>query len=203
MTEAEKTFIDKLANGINPLDDTPIPDDDIVNNVRLSRCFFYVSGVLEKAMEREKRNASKKSNFEKAPFSVTDEQLAGYEFGNYPLSVTAFCRRINELPGNLKTLKMERLPSRKITQFLTNIGMIEWKLWENGKMKRFPTEAGKEIGLELKIWESYGRKSPVIYYSDQAQRFILDNLDAVIATDIRRDKDSNGGEGETDEEQGE
>ena len=33
MTELEKiayakSFIDKLANGINPLDDTPIPDDD-------------------------------------------------------------------------------------------------------------------------------------------------------------------------------
>ena len=48
MTEIEKiadakTFIDKLANGINPLDDTPIPEDDIVNNIRLSCCFFYVS----------------------------------------------------------------------------------------------------------------------------------------------------------------
>ena len=48
MTELEKiayakSFIDKLANGINPLDDTPIPEGDIVNHVRLSRCFFYVS----------------------------------------------------------------------------------------------------------------------------------------------------------------
>ena len=46
MTELEKieyakSFIDKLANGINPLDDSPIPDNDIANNVRLSRCFFY------------------------------------------------------------------------------------------------------------------------------------------------------------------
>ena len=51
MTELEKIeytkmFIDKLANGINPLDDTPIPENDIANNVRLSRCFFYVSDIL-------------------------------------------------------------------------------------------------------------------------------------------------------------
>ena len=42
MTELEKieyakSFIDKLAKGINPLDDSPIPDNDIANNVRLSR----------------------------------------------------------------------------------------------------------------------------------------------------------------------
>ncbi len=37
MTELEKveytkSFIDKLVNGINPLDGTPISDNDIVNN---------------------------------------------------------------------------------------------------------------------------------------------------------------------------
>ena len=56
MTELEKiayaqTFIEKLANGINPLDDTPIPEGDIANNVRLSRCFFFVSDVLKKVCD--------------------------------------------------------------------------------------------------------------------------------------------------------
>ena len=64
MTEIEKieyakSFIDKLANGINPLDDTPIPEDDIVNNVRLSRCFFYVSTILQKEIDREQKKHQK------------------------------------------------------------------------------------------------------------------------------------------------
>ena len=47
MTELEKIerakmYMDKLANGINPIDDSVVPDEDIVNNVRLSRCFFFV-----------------------------------------------------------------------------------------------------------------------------------------------------------------
>ena len=38
MTELEKieyakSFIDKLANGINPLDDSPIPDNDIARKI--------------------------------------------------------------------------------------------------------------------------------------------------------------------------
>lgn len=44
--EWAKTYMDKLANGINPIDDTIAPDEDIINNVRLSRCFFFVSDVL-------------------------------------------------------------------------------------------------------------------------------------------------------------
>ena len=59
MTELEKleyakSFMDKLANGINPLDDTPIPDDDIANNVRLTRYFFYVSDILRQVIGKER-----------------------------------------------------------------------------------------------------------------------------------------------------
>lgn len=44
MTELEKIerariYMNKLANGINPIDDSEISDADIANNIRLSRCF--------------------------------------------------------------------------------------------------------------------------------------------------------------------
>lgn len=56
MTELEtmqraKMYIDKLAKGINPLDDSIVPEDGIINNVRLSRCLFYVSDVLRQVIE--------------------------------------------------------------------------------------------------------------------------------------------------------
>ena len=56
MTEVEKiayakTYIEKLANGINPLTDQPVPDSDSINNVRISRCLFYVSDLLRQIVE--------------------------------------------------------------------------------------------------------------------------------------------------------
>ena len=85
MTELEKIayakyFIDKLANGINPLDNTPIPDEDIANNVRLSRCFFYVSSILQKEIDRERRKVSREKKSERLPFSITPEQLERFEY---------------------------------------------------------------------------------------------------------------------------
>lgn len=35
--------IKKLANGINPIDDSAVQDENVINHVRLSRCFFYVA----------------------------------------------------------------------------------------------------------------------------------------------------------------
>lgn len=196
MTELEKiayakSFIDKLANGINPLDDMPIPDNDIANNVRLSRCFFYVSSILQKEIDRERRRMPKEKKGEHLPFSITQEQLNNFIYSSAPISATAVARKINWLVRDtVGGSKVERLSYKKITQWLLNIGMIEYREWENGKMKRFPTEEGEKIGLVLSDWDNYGRRSPVIYYTEAAQRFIIDNIEAVIATEVKRGKTS-------------
>ena len=56
MTEIEKiayakSFIDKLAIGIDPTDGTIIPEGDIALNPRLSKCFLYVADILSKIIE--------------------------------------------------------------------------------------------------------------------------------------------------------
>ena len=56
MTELEtmrraKMYLDKLAQGIDPITNQEVPDDSVLNNVRLARCFFYVSDVLSKVIE--------------------------------------------------------------------------------------------------------------------------------------------------------
>lgn len=66
MTEKEllihaKNYIDKLANGINPLTGEPVADDDIVNNVRISRCLFYVSSVLKSVIDKQQTTSSYKN----------------------------------------------------------------------------------------------------------------------------------------------
>lgn len=188
MTELEKivyakTFIDKLANGINPLDETPIPDDDIVHNVRLSRCFFYVSSILQKEIDRQQKKAPKPERPKKLPFSITREQLDQFEYSPMPISATAMGRKINWLVrDDIEQKNMQKFSYRKINYWLHEIGMIEWREWENGK-KRFPTEEGEEIGLVLTIWENYGKRSPVVYISEEAQHFIIDNFEAVMAAE--------------------
>ena len=62
-----KSFIDKMANGINPLDNSPIPEGELLNHVRISRCLFYVSELLEQmagsAPMMKKRKRKQKFHF--------------------------------------------------------------------------------------------------------------------------------------------
>ena len=62
MTHA-KHYIDQMANGVNPLTGEPANESDIINNVRISRCLFYVSDVLRQVIEKgglQKKAAVKK-----------------------------------------------------------------------------------------------------------------------------------------------
>ena len=57
MTELEKTkyaksYVEQLANGVNPLTGSPIPEGDLLNNVRISRCLFYVADILRQVIEK-------------------------------------------------------------------------------------------------------------------------------------------------------
>ena len=76
MTELEimqraKMYMDKLAQGIDPISDQEIPEDSVLNNVRLARCFFYVSGVLDQIIACG--GSVKKTP--KKDFYVTEEEL--------------------------------------------------------------------------------------------------------------------------------
>ena len=73
MTELEtmqhaKNYLDKLAQVIDPLIGQKVPGDDVINNVRISRCLFYVSVVLRQVIENGCIQVKTVKNSEEAPF---------------------------------------------------------------------------------------------------------------------------------------
>ena len=200
MTELEKiayakSFIDKLANGINPLDDTPIPDDDIANNVRLSRCFFYVSDILRQVYENGGINRSRRAP--KAPFSLSIEELKKFECSDEPLCVSDVVRRITALAE--KNSNMEKLSYKHIQQWLLNIGMLY--LLDDGGSKpvKRPTEEGKKIGISVETRTGSRGEYQIVVYNEDAQRFILDNIEAVAATETKKRKSYEAGVNDSEE----
>ncbi|MBR4092694.1 MAG: hypothetical protein IKK32_07435 [Oscillospiraceae bacterium] len=181
MTELEKIayakmFIDKLANGINPLDDSKIPDGDIVNNVRLSRCFFYVSDILRQVIENGEKQSEPKPK--RVPFAITQEQIEKYEFSETPIPVSKITDKINSLI-DLKVMK--KLSYRQITAWLLNINALCEKENAQGKLVKCPTEFGEEIGISTEFRPGKQGQYTVIVYNKKAQSFILDNIEVIIA----------------------
>lgn len=91
MTELEKIerarmYMDKLANGIDPIDDSAIPDGDVIHNVRLSRCFFFVSDVLRQVIENGGiKPAAERKRPKSCRWRSRLSSGAGFPFRRYPL----------------------------------------------------------------------------------------------------------------------
>ena len=123
MTELEimqraKQYIDALANGFDPLSGKPVPEGDTVNQVRISRCLFYVSGVLQKVIDNG-GEVQKTPRSQKAPLSLTAEQLAQLKPHTSRLSASKVTAAVNSL---IDTEKMQRLKVTVLVRWLVSAG---------------------------------------------------------------------------------
>ena len=90
-----RMYIDKLANGINPLNDFILPQSDIVNNVHISRCLFYTSDILRQIIENDKNTDKNKKNNKKEDFYISFENIQKFPFSDTPIPISEIAKRIN------------------------------------------------------------------------------------------------------------
>ncbi len=178
MTELEtmqraKMYLDKLAQGIDPITDQAIPNSDSLNNPRLSRCFQYVSGILEKVIA----NGGQVSIPEKPSFTVSSEQLAKVQLTGEPLRIADFVDRILQTTGYEG---MKKLSPTKLTNWLLQKGFLTQAVDPDGKTRRVPTPAGAELGISVQMCQFQGNEYPGIFYDIKAQQFLLDNMPAIV-----------------------
>ena len=183
MTELEimqhaKDYLDKLAKGIDPLTGREVPEGEIINNVRISRCLFYVSDVLRQVIENGGVIGAPAKRGELAPYTLPFEARSRYAFGDWPLRVSQIAQRLNELV-DLST--MQKLKTTSITKFLLQSGLLFEEEGPSGKKSKCPTEAGWKLGISPQQRTGLNGDYTAVVYDRQAQQFILDNLDAIIA----------------------
>jgi len=185
MTELEKIryakkYIDNLADGINPINNMPLPEDTILNDVHLSRCFFFVSDILRMVIDNggavTKRTQGTIKNSSLPPFTLTDEQRYSIELSATPVMIRYFTERINNL---IDTDAMRKLKVTAFTNWLLGNGMLYEEVVNNQKRKK-PTQLGEELGIYSEEREGqYGRYLATLY-NESAQRYLVNNLDEII-----------------------
>ena len=173
-------YVQKLANGVNPTDGSEVPDGDVVNDVRISRCLFFVADVLRQVLANGGAVPAPKSEkkLQRLAFDLTFKQRERFEYSDIPITISELARRLNAL---IDTENMTKLPYTAISSWLTGLGLLETVTLPGGKLAKRPTEEGLENGIA--VVERIGQNGPyhAVVYNAAAQHFVLDNLDAIIA----------------------
>lgn len=170
-----KDWIYQLANGINPLNGATLKEDDVVNNIHISRCLFYVADLLGKFSEKKKKTGSSRN----IPFDSSVIQLDKYD-NTQPMSITAFIKEVEKLiPENMKVVNY-----KTIVQWLVQEEMlIESAPDSNGRTFKMATEKGATVGIYCEQRERNGRVYNVTLYNRDAQIFILEHLEEISKAD--------------------
>ena len=115
MTELEtlqraKHYIDQLAKGIDPITGMEVPEGEVINQVRLSRCLYYVAGVLQKVIDNGGKVGApeKKSQRDLPPFELPYGQRSHYPMSDTQVSISVIAQHINDLvdPETMQKLKV-------------------------------------------------------------------------------------------------
>ncbi len=188
MTELEimqraKQYIDALANGYDPLSGQPVRDDDVVNQVRVSRCLFYVSGVLQKVIDNggeiQRKKKTKPPKTVKEVFFLTHEQIVLLQSQNTALSATKVAAIANEL---IDDEHMQKLKGTDIAGWLLSVGLLQEVESATGRKRKVPTPDGEMLGMkETSFINEQGVSTQYTVYDKNAQQFIFDNMETLIA----------------------
>ena len=73
-------YLEKLANGVNPMTDEEIAENDVINNVRISRCLYYVTGILKQI------TTTGSFEIQKSEFSLSAQQLERFAYSQTPVA---------------------------------------------------------------------------------------------------------------------
>lgn len=189
MTELEtlkraRMYLATMAEGKNPLTGEEEPDSSILNQARIVRCLYYVTGILDKVIENggeiNQRPPEKVRKIKRTePFSLTDEQLCDLTAEPKAISFSALLQKINApIPPEMKKLSYDQMASWLIAQ-----GLMEEHRSEQGKLSRRPTEAGNAAGITRE--QMFGQNGP--YWGNllttDAQIFLLSHLQEIAAFD--------------------
>lgn len=167
-----KVWIEKLANGINPLNNEPVKDDDLINNVRISRCLFYVYELLGEI----KVGTSVETRGRQAFFLSTKDAV------NIPIStpngITNFVKLVNSyIPADMKPLS-----AAQVIKWLRNEGLLQEVSKEDGHKTNLPTEKGNRLGITTEVQRNpEGIEFQRVVYSVDTQRFMLNNIEPIAA----------------------
>ena len=179
MTELEKmrhahSYILNLANGIDPISGQELPDDTCLNNVRLSRCFFYTADILRQVVEN---GGSIGKQYKGGEFILTDEFKSKLTPDVNSLQISDFIEPINEIA---RELGMKKITTTAFTEWLVDEGyMTEQKRIDNKRYKE-PTAKGEALGIIAETRDGPYGMYKAILYNTNAQKFMLDNMDKIV-----------------------
>jgi hypothetical protein len=166
-------IINKMANGINPINGTPIDADCFLQDPRIIRCLFFVQQVLNDAVERPANVALGKP----AKFIITDEEKSNVRFPEGNIGVNQFARCINSV---IDLNRSKKITGVEINKQLKKMGILSEELLPDGKKRAIVNNDSYKYGIVTEKRNYNGNEYDMVCFNETGKKFLLDELEKIL-----------------------
>lgn len=166
-------ILNKMANGVNPVNGKPIDVDCFLHDPRMIRCLFFVQQVLDKVIDNEINIGDRKP----AKFVITAEEKSRIKFPEEKIGINQFARCVNSVIDlNLSS----KITGVQINKQLKKMGILGEEPLENGKKRTVIKDDSYKYGIETEKRNYNGNEYDMVCFNDIGKKFLLDNLEKIL-----------------------
>ena len=161
-------YVERIADGCNPVNNTPLDNNDILNNPNIIRCMYFIKDVLEEVRRNGGTIGGKSTKEPTIPFPVEilDEFVYREDMG--------ITHVLNQIYEPIVNMDAKKVSVTKVTAALKEEGyLLDESNQETGKTRKIPSDKGKELGIYLVEREYNGRIYQSVTYNKIAQEYVV------------------------------
>ena len=161
-------YVERLADGCNPVNNVPLENEDILNNPNIIRCMYFIKDVLEEVRRNGGVIGGKAGKASALPFPI--EVLDEFTYTE-DKSITHV---LNQIYEPIADMNVKKVSVTKVTAALKEEGyLLDEPNPETGKTRKIPSAKGKQLGIYLVEREYNGRMYESVTYNKNAQEYVV------------------------------
>lgn len=161
-------YVERIADGCNPVNNVPLENDDVLNNPNIIRCMHFIKDVLEEVRNNGGMISGKSGKEPALPFPL--EVLDGFSY----VEDKSITHVLNQIYEPIAELNVKKVSVTKVTSALKEEGyLLDEPNTETGKTRKVPSVKGKELGIYIVEREYHGRMFQSVTYNRNAQEYVV------------------------------
>lgn len=161
-------YVERIAEGHNPVNNMPLENDDVLNNPNIIRCMYFIKDVLEEVRRNDGIIGGKSSKEPTLPFPT--EILDKFTYAE-DKSITHV---LNQIYEPIADMNVKKVSVTKVTAALKEEGyLLDEPNPETGKTRKVPSIRGRELGIYIVEREYNGRMYESVTYNRNAQEYVV------------------------------
>ena len=163
-----KEVIEKLANGMNPINHSLVESEHFLNDSRVIRPLFYLVQYINDELAGKRKLMPKP-----AKFVITDEQLASIRLPQGNIGINDFANAVNEV---IDLSLSKKLSGAVVFKKLKELGILSESVNKEGRRRTITNENSATYGIESLKRFFDGKPYTQVVFNEIGKEFLLHNL---------------------------